>query len=288
MPVGCAKSILISFNLILWLTGGTLLILGTWIFVEPTKIHLFHFVTSASLDWDFAYYLAYAFLSLGGVTFIAGHFGCCGAVRENRCLLVTYFVSLFILMSIELGIAVTAFIYKDHYLTRLEERLTEQLYQNYGYRNNNEKFITFSEAVDFTQYKFKCCGVRNDRDYINSRWWNESQTSPEKRKVPLQCCVVSDPGEHHSPNAGSPISVVTRVFYGTVEEPWQNPHVRDIAGCQDGDKKARYSEGCYKDIEAWFKRESSILIAVGISSAALQVFGMIITFCMCRSLGTSI
>lgn len=119
-------------------------------------------------------------------------------------------------MSIEVGIAVTAFIYKDRYLTGLEERLSEQLYQNYGYRNNNEKFVTFSEAVDFTQYKvsfdcwlvhptdfyspilrfqFKCCGVRNDLDYVNSRWWNESLNSPEKRRVPLQCCVVSDPGE---------------------------------------------------------------------------------------------
>ncbi|EEB19568.1 tetraspanin-18, putative [Pediculus humanus corporis] len=196
MAVGCAKSILISFNLILWLAGGTLIVLGTWIFVDSSKIHLFHFVTSDDLNTDFGYYLAYILLSLGGFVLISGIFGCCGAVRENRCLLAIYFTLLFILTCIELSVSIVTYIYKDHFLLGLEDRLTSGLIKHYGYKNSNEKYLSFSEAVDFAQYKFKCCGIKSDNDYIKSNWRNESNISVEKRNVPLTCCITQDPGEH--------------------------------------------------------------------------------------------
>lgn len=272
MPVGCAKSILISFNLILWLAGGTLLILGTWIFVDPAKINLFHYVTSETLDRNFGFYLAYLLLSLGGVTFLVGLFGCCGAVRESRCLLVTFFVLLFLLMCIELGIAVIALIYKEHFVSGLQNRLTDQLIQNYGHKNSNEKYISFSNSVDFAQYKFKCCGINGDEDYLASKWRNDSQATTEKRQVPLSCCIQQEPGE--------------------VEEAWQNPKVKDDLACQDTDlktnEKARNKKGCLDDIEMWFTREATILITVALSVAALQVLGMIFSMCLCRNLHDSI
>ncbi|KAK6626832.1 hypothetical protein RUM43_003344 [Polyplax serrata] len=272
MPVGFAKSILISFNLILWLAGGTLIVLGTWIFVDPSKIYLFHFVTSDDLTTDFGYYLAYILIALGGFVLISGLFGCCGAVRENRCLLVAYFIFLFLLMCIELAVAIITLIYKDHFLMGLENRLANGLVHHYGYKNSNEKFLSFSEAVDFAQYKFKCCGIKSDDDYVNSNWRNESFLSVERRNVPLTCCISQDPGE--------------------VEEPWQNPYVKDDLSCQDPNEKvhvtARNKEGCIREIEVWFKKESTVLITVGLSSAALQIVGMIFALCLCKNLNSSI
>lgn len=128
-----------------------------------------------------------------------------------------YFVLLFLLMCIELGIAVITLIYKERFLTGLEERLTGEVVHHYGHKNSNEKYFSFSESVDFAQYKvcrystkrripqrllfdmacylqFNCCGIRGDGDYFLSRWRNESIVSVEPRNVPLTCCVLLEPG----------------------------------------------------------------------------------------------
>lgn len=56
-------------------------------------------------------------------------------------------------MCIELAVAIITLIYKDHFLMGLENRLANGLVHHYGYKNSNEKFLSFSEAVDFAQYK---------------------------------------------------------------------------------------------------------------------------------------
>lgn len=58
-------------------------------------------------------------------------------------------------MCIELTVSVVTFIYKDHFLSGLEERLANGLVHHYGYKNSNEKYLSFSEAVDFAQYKVR-------------------------------------------------------------------------------------------------------------------------------------
>ncbi|EEB19569.1 hypothetical protein Phum_PHUM580380 [Pediculus humanus corporis] len=77
-----------------------------------------------------------------------------------------------------------------------------------------------------------------------------------------------------------------------VEEPWQNPNVKDDLSCQDSNEKihktARNKQGCIRDIEIWFKKETAILITVGISSAALQLIGMFFSICLCRNLSDTI
>lgn len=114
--------------------------------------------------------------------------------------------------------------------------------------------------------------MTGDDDYLHSRWRNDSQSTAEKRQVPLTCCILHDPSE--------------------VEEPWQNPRVRDDLACQDLDfkvhEKARHKKGCFGDVEMWFKRESTIIITVGLSIAALQILGMIFSMCLCRNLNDSI
>jgi hypothetical protein len=58
-----------------------------------------------------------------------------------------YFVFLFLLLCAELVVAVTTLVYREHFLTGLENRLVNRFKDNYGKDSR-----VFTEAVDQAQY----------------------------------------------------------------------------------------------------------------------------------------
>ncbi|XP_047120397.1 CD151 antigen-like [Schistocerca piceifrons] len=197
-----------------------------------------------------------------------------------------YFALLFALLLSELSLSVAALLARRHVSADLQQRLQRQLAQRYGLESQANG--GFTQAVDVMQYKFHCCGIRADSDYLHTRWKNESASANSyRRNVPLTCCALA---VTDTTNSGSPISVVSRAFSGTVEEPWQTPNPVDERACQDNNDAsgARHSRGCYLQLEAWFKTETTILIAVGISTAAFQVIGMVISLFLCQKLGDDV
>ncbi|XP_068081183.1 tetraspanin-18B-like [Anabrus simplex] len=219
------------------ISGILLLALGTWIFIDLTKAHLIALLTPPDSSKELVFYIAYVLLVLGSVILIAGILGCCGALQESRCLLITYFALLVILLIGEFAVGVVALSSRMKYLSGMQGRLLYQLSTSYGLHGAN--YSAFTEAMDLAQYKFDCCGVQAPEDYQRSRWWNDSSISNEPRNVPPTCCVLSN---HEVTTAGSPLSVVSRVFGGTVEEAWQSPQPRDEAACQKGANGARHNQ----------------------------------------------
>lgn len=63
------------------LGGACLLGIGIWVMVDPTGFR--EIVAANPLLITGAYIL----LAMGGLLFLLGFLGCCGAVRENKCLL---------------------------------------------------------------------------------------------------------------------------------------------------------------------------------------------------------
>lgn len=265
MAVGCgakcAKALLIIFNFIFWLSGCSLLGLGIWLLVDPEKNALFNLLHLEGHE-PMMQYLAYGLVGVGGFILLVGIIGCCGALQENKCCLVLYFITLFIVLGAELSIGVLACIYRTKILEELETGLTKKLQTDYGANDKQ----AFTDAVDFTQYKFNCCGIMGPDDYTNSTWKNSSDTVSKKLNVSLTCCRLTS----------------------TDLEGWTNPTPGNPEGCQSTDIKnpdMRHQEGCKAAIEEWFIEESTILIAVGIGVAGLEIFGMIFAICLCRSLG---
>lgn len=67
--------------------GGSLLLgVGVWVLVDPTG---FREIVAAN---PLLFTGVYIILGMGGMLFLLGFLGCCGAIRENKCLLL--FVSL--------------------------------------------------------------------------------------------------------------------------------------------------------------------------------------------------
>lgn len=63
------------------LGGSFLLGVGVWVLVDPTG---FREIIAAN---PLLFTGVYVILGLGGMLFLLGFLGCCGAIRENKCLL---------------------------------------------------------------------------------------------------------------------------------------------------------------------------------------------------------
>ncbi|XP_023721730.1 CD82 antigen isoform X1 [Cryptotermes secundus] len=279
----CSKGVLLTFNLLFWLSGGVFLVVGIWIILDPTKTHLFHLTYTEDVAADLLQYLGYCLVAIGCVIFLVGFCGCCGSLYERRSVLITYFVFLFLLLCAELSVAVATLIYREDFLTGLENRLLNRFRNLYG-RDSS----VFTQAIDQAQYTFNCCGILSDADYVNTKWRNESVgiSNRSRINVPLTCCTLANPDVS---NAGSPIIVVSRFFTGTVEESWQHPQPKDETACQDTEvnknQMARHKKGCLEDLEKWFKEDTTLLIGLGIGIAFFHMIGMILSIGLCRNIG---
>lgn len=261
----CSKGVLLTFNLLFWLSGGVFLVVGIWIILDPTKTHLFHLTATEDVAVDLLQYLGYFLVAISCVIFLVGFCGCCGSLYERRCVLITYFVFLFLLLCAELSVSVATLIYREDFLTGLENRLLNRFKNLYGTDSS-----VFTQAIDQAQYTFNCCGILSDADYTNTKWRNESVgiSNRSRISVPLTCCIQAHPD---------------------VEESWQHPQPKDETACQDTEvnknQLARHRKGCLEDLEKWFKEDTTILIGLGIGIAFFHMVGMIFSIGLCRNIG---
>ncbi|XP_019716408.1 leukocyte surface antigen CD53-like isoform X2 [Hippocampus comes] len=118
-------------------------------------------------------YPANTLVVTGTIVTCVCYLGVLGAMKENRCLLVSFFILLFILMLIELAMACVFLVYSRVIDTYFEKDLTQSLavYRQSGPGENQ----TIKEDFDAVQHLFRCCGVRGEADWMG--------------KVPISCCV---------------------------------------------------------------------------------------------------
>ncbi|KAG8184081.1 hypothetical protein JTE90_025391 [Oedothorax gibbosus] len=258
----CAKGVLITFNLIFWLSGCALIAFGIYILIEEEKTSMFRLFTEGgdpetSNSYAHLQYLAFAYIGIGGLVFIVGFFGCCGAMQENKCMLVTYFIFLFIILGCELAVGVLAVFFQEKEIDGLEEKFRDTLKNKYG----TDPSIT--QAIDLAQSKFECCGVRDASDYLDSSW---KRKSGGDKSVSPTCCVLRNPQQPDS---------------------HLNPQPLNESRCQRDDSlnlKFRHQAGCKNKLEEYLKEESIIFLGLGCLAAALEIFGMIFSICLCKEI----
>lgn len=109
--LSCMKYLMFVFNFFIFLGGACLLGLGIWVIVDPTGFREIVAANPLLLTG------AYTLLAMGGLLFLLGFLGCCGAVRENKCLLLFFFLFILIIFLAELSAAILAFIFRENVCT---------------------------------------------------------------------------------------------------------------------------------------------------------------------------
>ncbi|XP_072905211.1 tetraspanin-4a isoform X1 [Hemitrygon akajei] len=163
----CLKYLMFVFNLLFWLAGCGILGVGIWLAVTQgnfaTLSATFPFLSAANV-----------LMGMGTVAMVVGFLGCVGAIKENKCLLLSFFFLLLLIFLMELIGGSLFCVYRVQIDTYAREDLKDGL-QLFGTDGN----IGLTNAWSIIQTDFRCCGVSNYTD-----WFDVFNTT----QVPDSCC----------------------------------------------------------------------------------------------------
>ncbi|KAJ1178686.1 hypothetical protein NDU88_003928 [Pleurodeles waltl] len=188
---------------------------------------------------------AYILVIAGVIVMVTGILGCCATFKERRNLLRTYFILLLCIFLLEILAGILAYIYYQQLSTELKQNLKDTMTMKY--QQSGQEKVT--NAVDKLQQEFKCCGSGNSSDWSGSDWIKSPDA--EDRVVPDSCCKTVTPK------------------CGVREHP---SNIYKTEG------------GCIAKLENFIQAHLKIIGAVGLGIAFVQLFGMIFTCCLYKSL----
>ncbi|KAJ8369502.1 hypothetical protein SKAU_G00095300 [Synaphobranchus kaupii] len=170
--LNCLKYTMCAVNLICWLCGASVLGFGIYLMMNSKFLSLIPTLSSLNI--------ANFLVITGTIVTCISFLGFLGALKENRCLLISYFILLFILMLAELSIACVLLVYEQKIDRFFEKDLMNSLKLPRELQTRNQ---TNKDDWDTIQSLFKCCGVHNVSDWKNN--------------VPASCCNTKPCKPHH-------------------------------------------------------------------------------------------
>ncbi|KAM9344187.1 CD63 antigen [Pholidichthys leucotaenia] len=167
----CIKYLLFFFNFIFWICGMVLIVVGA---VLWKNLHTTFHVEDAS-----ASPVPIVIIVVGVVIFLISFFGCCGAWKENTCMITTFAILLSLLIIVEIAAGIAGYIFRDKVKDAVQNSLTN-MFKNYN------STTTFKDSLDGIQQLLKCCGVNNSTDWTHF--------GSDGKTVPDSCCRNEKPG----------------------------------------------------------------------------------------------
>lgn len=166
----CAKYLLFAFNVLFMVAAVALIVVGA---LPQFSDSLFR----TGILFKMGIFL----IIVGGVAFIVSFFGCCGAIKENRCLLITFAVLLVVILLLCIAATIIGFIYRH----KAKETANGIILSAIQEHNNNS-------VIDKFQKDHSCCGSHNYTDWRNNKHFNRTDS------VPDSCCKneTSDCGKN--------------------------------------------------------------------------------------------
>ncbi|CAG9819246.1 unnamed protein product [Phaedon cochleariae] len=162
--MSCVKYMLFAFNLLFAISGIAILTVGA----------IIHMVYSHYSNFVYTSYQSapIVLIIVGVVIFIVAFFGCCGAVKENHCMVVTFSVLLLAILILELVAGIMGYVKRNEVEVMLESKLNSTMY---SYYTNPE----IENTWDIAQHEAECCGMNGPTDW---------QKITRNDSLPHTCC----------------------------------------------------------------------------------------------------
>lgn len=112
---------------------------------------------------------------------VLGFLGCCGAMKENSCMLKTYAVIVSLLLIAEIVLGIMLLVYADAAENTIVKGM-KNVFENYG---KDDEALT--KSIDNTQHELKCCGVLNYTDWVEFKGNDVSKGCCLPDKVEPDC-----------------------------------------------------------------------------------------------------
>lgn len=183
-------------------------------------------------------------------------FGCCGALKEHKCMLGTYFAIVLVFFIIFIIAAIIGYTQSEDKMQKpLEKAIT-----SYGWDNKTK----ITDAWDYVQESFKCCGANSLNDWQNNdlrkgtgrsgKYYGKKNDSTVEL-VPESCCKKPK-GEDLSDD--------------------------DILKCQKNPESTDYDlKGCYTKLKDSVRDHKSKILGVAITILVVMFLNMMFAFALC-------
>ncbi|XP_064635741.1 CD9 antigen-like [Lineus longissimus] len=150
----CIRYLMFAFNFLFWLLGCAILGVGIWVRVDPQFSQYIQHVNLKEL-----YTAAYILIAVGVIIMVLGFLGCCGAIRESQCMLVTFFIFLFVIFVVLLAAGIWAVVNKNSFRDKVNEFISDDV------RKTKAGDALAEQRMDNLQESLKCCGAGSVLDY---------------------------------------------------------------------------------------------------------------------------
>ncbi|XP_017779905.1 PREDICTED: CD151 antigen [Nicrophorus vespilloides] len=172
---GCGnfmKYSMFIINFIIFLGGITVVALGIWTVIDKS-------FANELLGTNLYSGAVYVLIATGILITLISCFGCFGSAKEVRCMLVTYFIAVFLIFVTMLVGGILGYVFRAKVENTMKNTMIGSI-RSYG----NDRPVT--EAWDEIQSRLQCCGVSGAVDWTD--------------QIPDSCCREPVPGKRQRCN----------------------------------------------------------------------------------------
>lgn len=175
------KFLVFFFNFIFWLCGLALVVVGIMVQIAVHNTYQIHDASASGVP--------IVIIGVGVIIFFIAFFGCCGAWKENYCMITTFAILLTLVIIVEIAAAIAGYIFRNKLNNIVQDSLTDMIS---NYKNGTDEF---KKTLDKMQMDLKCCGANSSADW---RFF-----TVEGNTVPDSCCIniTTGCGKNHMANA---------------------------------------------------------------------------------------
>jgi hypothetical protein len=148
--------------------------------------------------------ISYLMMTVGALIFILSFIGCCGSLKDSRCLIAIYAILLTTIFVLEI-ISISLYFY---YKPELKSFMSEGIRKHYKIHDPlpSDPDSTFTYMMDFVMIDRDCCGISGDTDfyplYSDEATQEKLRTDifakeakileSDPQQIPEACCVFND------------------------------------------------------------------------------------------------
>ncbi|XP_051993382.1 tetraspanin-1-like isoform X3 [Xyrauchen texanus] len=133
---GFIKTMMFIFNGVIFLAGVVLLAVGIWVSVD--RMSLLGFldnIDNAPPELAQLANIGYVLIAVGVFLALVGFLGCCGAIQESRCMLLSFFIIVLIIFIVEVAAAIFLFVFQpvaEKLLEDIGQQVSKSISDKYG------------------------------------------------------------------------------------------------------------------------------------------------------------
>ncbi|XP_077057533.1 tetraspanin 34a [Siphateles boraxobius] len=178
---GFLKVMMFVFNGIIFLAGAAILAVGIWVAVD--RVSLLGFLDHIDDAPDELAQLAnigYLLIGVGAFLTLMGFLGCCGAMKESKCMLLSFFIIVLIIFLVEVAAGVVLIVFEplvEKFLNEIGQKVAISIEEKYGEDEG------FTSVWNSTMNELKCCGYNNYTDFTGSPFVSDTSL------YPVTCCT---------------------------------------------------------------------------------------------------